>query len=100
MPILLSSTSVRKVRSKQKVGIVPTFEGALKKISRPLIFVPGIMGSSLAIKNADGGNGLDYCWPPLYTFSTHEMIEKMHNGLKSPIRVEAQDKVPVQATGL
>src|SRR5215216_737218 len=99
-PMLFSSTRVRKVKSKQKVGLVPTFEGALKNISRPLIFVPGIMASSLAIKNADGGDGLDYFWPPLYTFSTQEMIEKMYNGLKSPIRVEAQDKVPVQATGL
>src|SRR5829696_9975550 len=99
MPMLFSSTRVRKVKSKQKVGLVPTFEGALKNISRPLIFVPGIMASSLAIKDADGGGGLDYFWPPLYTFSTQEMIEKMYNGLKSPIRVEAQDKVPVQPTG-
>src|SRR5215216_2981055 len=89
MPMLFSSTRVRKVKSKQKVGLVPTFEGALKKISRPRIFIPGIMGSSLAIKNTDGGDGLDYFWPPLYTFSTQKMIEKMYNGLKSPIRVEA-----------
>lgn len=96
--LLFSSKRVRKVKSKQKVGLVPTFERAVKNISRPLIFVPGIMASSLAIKNADGN--LDYFWPPHYTFSMSEMIAKMHNGLKSPIRVEAEDKVPVQAVGL
>jgi hypothetical protein len=78
-------------------GLIPTFEGA-SNISRLLIFVPGIMASSLAIKNADGD--LDYFWPPLYTFSMSKIIAKMHNGLKSPIRVEAEDKVPVRATGL
>src|SRR5215217_4706817 len=96
--LLSSSKRVRKVKSRQKVGLVPTFERALKNISRPLIFVPGIMASSLAIKNANGD--LDYFWPPPYTFSTSEMIAKMYNGLKSPIRVEAEGKVSVQAVGL
>ncbi len=96
--LLSSSKRVRKVKSRQKVGLVPTFERAVKNISRPLIFVPGIMASSLAIKNANGD--LDYFWPPPYTFSTSEMIAKMYNGLKSPIRVEAEDKVSVQAVGL
>jgi|SRR5215204_1397997 len=96
--LLYSSKRVRKVKGKQKVGLIPTFERAVKNISRPVIFVPGIMASSLAIKNADGD--LDYFWPPLYTFSGSEMIAKMHNGLKSPIRVEAEDKVPVQPVGL
>lgn len=79
--LLSSSKRVRKVKSRQKVGLVPKFERAVKNISKPLIFVPGMMASSLAIKNADGD--LDYFWPPPYTFSTSEMIAKMHNGLKT-----------------
>jgi hypothetical protein len=98
--MLFSSTPVKKVKSKQKVGFVPTFDGvAATNISRPLIFVPGIMASSLALKSADG-SGLDNFWPPPYTFSTSEMISKMYNGLKSPIRAKAEDKVQAQATGL
>jgi pimeloyl-ACP methyl ester carboxylesterase len=95
--LLLSSKRVRKVKSKQKVGLVPISE-ARANISRPLIFVPGIMASSLAIKKANGE--LEYFWPPPYTFSIPEMIAKMRNGLESPIRAQADEKVSVRAIGL
>jgi pimeloyl-ACP methyl ester carboxylesterase len=95
--LLLSSKHIRKVKSKQKVGLVPASE-ARANISRPLIFVPGIMASSLAIKKAD--SELEYFWPPPYTFSISEMIAKMRNSLESPIRADSEEKVPVQAIGL
>jgi hypothetical protein len=73
--LLFSSKRIRKIKSKQKVGLVPTFEAAAAaNISRPLIFIPGIMASTLAIKNVDGD--LDYFWPPSSTFSISEIIAK------------------------
>jgi pimeloyl-ACP methyl ester carboxylesterase len=96
--LLLFSKPARIIKSKQKVGLVPTSREGAANISRPLIFVPGIMASSLAIKKPDGN--LDYFWPPPYTFPIPEMIEKMRKGLESDIRTKAEDKVPVHATGL
>ncbi len=103
--LLFSSKRVRKIKSKQEVGLVPTFEGGAEAMTttvtspaRPLIFIPGILASTLAIRNADGD--LDYFWPPPWTFSLSDMIAKMLSGLKSPIRVNAEDKVPVQPMGL
>jgi triacylglycerol esterase/lipase EstA (alpha/beta hydrolase family) len=67
-------------------------------IKRPLIFIPGIMGSKLAIKE---GNFLDSFWPPIQPeLSFSNAINKILNGLKTKVRTKVDEEVPVQATDL
>jgi pimeloyl-ACP methyl ester carboxylesterase len=93
------SLSLRRPRSKitQKVGLVSTVRRPTKTLT-PLIFIPGIMASSLATKTVDGY--LDYFWPPPYGLSLVEKGKKMLSGLQSGIRSKPDDKVSVEAMGL
>jgi len=80
-----------------KVGRVPRTRPTTKTLT-PLIFIPGIMASSLATKTTDGY--LDYFWPPPHGLSLYEKGLKMIQGLHSDIRSKPDDKASVEATGL
>src|SRR5689334_4635709 len=67
---------------------------------RPLIFVPGIRTSRLAIKKENGH--LEHFWPLMpHEFLMRDKLDKVFRYLESPIRLNADDTgVPVVATSL
>lgn len=67
---------------------------------RPLIFVPGIRTSTLAIKKDDGH--LEHFWPLMpHEFVVRDKLDRTFQFLDTKIRQKAEDDdVPVVATGL
>lgn len=66
---------------------------------RPLIFVPGIRTSTLAIKKDDGH--LEHFWPLMpHEFMVRDKLDKTFQYLDTKIRQKADEDVPVVATSL
>jgi pimeloyl-ACP methyl ester carboxylesterase len=66
---------------------------------RPLIFVPGIRTSSLALKKSDGH--FEHFWPLMpHEFMIKDKLDRTFAYLDTKIRKKADDDVPVIATGL
>jgi hypothetical protein len=72
--------------------------------NRPLIFVPGIRTSTLAIKNENRNGGqLEHFWPLMpHEFLVREKLDRVFQYLETKIRTKADDddEVQVVATGL
>lgn len=66
---------------------------------RPLIFVPGVRTSTLAIKKDDGH--LEHFWPLMpHEFMIRDKLDRTFQYLDTKIRQKADDDVPVVATSL
>ena len=66
---------------------------------RPLIFVPGIRTSRLAIKKDNGY--LEHFWPLMpHEFFIRDKLDRVFQYLETKIRLKADDDVPVVATSL
>jgi hypothetical protein len=70
-------------------------------LRKPLIFVPGIRTSMLAIKNQNENGRLEHFWPLMpHEFLVREKLDRVFQYLDTKIRFKADDEVPVVATSL
>lgn len=66
---------------------------------RPLIFVPGIRTSRLAIRKEDGS--LEHFWPLMpHEFLITKKLDRVFQYLETEIRFSSDDDIPVVATSL
>ena len=99
-----SQDATETSKAKQKIGHIPAFRRATATTTfKPLIFVPGLLASTLArrINNTvTDEEGWEYFWPPPYNLSPQDSEKRMLQGLQSDIRSSPTDKTPVKAMGL
>ena len=69
------------------------------KPKRPLVFVPGIRTSRLAVKKDNGT--LEHFWPLMpHEFLIPSKLDNVFQQLESKIRLQPDDDVPIMATSL